>query len=518
MLTMYDVCREVLIEKHWRGKTSRSVCDFFWNEVNQYDNKMVRASPCIHRTEMKFMCFLLQDTPPIISSAQHFLINVYRENIFLLAVVVRETPPLLVIEFLHRVYEIFEEYFDSMDENTIKDNFSMIYQLLEEMMDYGYPLTTEPNALKVMIQPPSILNRLTSVTIGGSMISDVLPDGTISNMPWRKTDVKYTQNEIYVDIVEEIDAILSREGNILTSEVNGIIQSNSRLSGVPDLTLTFVDPSVIDDCSFHPCVRYNRWEKDQLISFVPPDGPFELMRYRVNHGQTQKRLSSSSSPFFAQSNIVGVPCYCQSQFNFDQKHISQASVTITTGIRPQHSLLLPNNAAPSSVVLEDVTIIIPFTKLVRTTDLKVSVGSIIFDEATKVNDFLFPHICILICLFDTYLRVCSGQIARWTVGKLSQENFPQLTGTILLQPSSSSLPKNSSGNSLSTGAGSTSATMIEEFSESTVAPVIEMQWKVPMATVSGLSVASLQLSNEKYKPYKGVRTVTRSGKFLIRSI
>jgi AP-3 complex subunit mu len=44
-----------------------------------------------------------------------------------------------------------------------------------------------------------------------------------------------------------------------------------------------------------------------------------------------------------------------------------------------------------------------------------------------------------------------------------------------------------------------------------------MLWKVPMASVSGLSVAALQLTNESYKPYKGVRTLTQSGNFQIRS-
>ena len=46
------------------------------------------------------------------------------------------------------------------------------------------------------------------------MISDELPDGTISNMPWRKTNVKYTQNEIYLDIIEEIDSIIDNRGDI----------------------------------------------------------------------------------------------------------------------------------------------------------------------------------------------------------------------------------------------------------------------------------------------------------------
>jgi AP-3 complex subunit mu len=32
---------EVIIEKHWRGVTVRSVCDFFWDEVNKYENKEV---------------------------------------------------------------------------------------------------------------------------------------------------------------------------------------------------------------------------------------------------------------------------------------------------------------------------------------------------------------------------------------------------------------------------------------------------------------------------------------------
>ena len=62
------------------------------------------------------------------------------------------------------------------------------------------------------------------------------------------------------------------------AQVTGVVQANSRLSGIPDLTLTFVDPAVIDDCSFHPCVRYNRFEQDSVVSFVPPDGAFELMR------------------------------------------------------------------------------------------------------------------------------------------------------------------------------------------------------------------------------------------------
>jgi hypothetical protein len=59
------------------------------------------------------------------------------------------------------------------------------------------------------------------------------------------------------------------------------VRVKCHMSGMPDMLMTLVDPSVIEDCSFHPCVRYGRFDKDKVISFVPPDGNFTLMNYRV---------------------------------------------------------------------------------------------------------------------------------------------------------------------------------------------------------------------------------------------
>ena len=41
-----------------------------------------------------------------------------------------------------------------------------------------------------------------------------------------------------------------------TSQIDCLI----KLSGMPDLTLSFVNPRLLDDVSFHPCVRFKRWE------------------------------------------------------------------------------------------------------------------------------------------------------------------------------------------------------------------------------------------------------------------
>jgi len=41
---------EVLIERHWRGVTPRSVVDFFWDEVNKYDSRS-EVPPILHASK-----------------------------------------------------------------------------------------------------------------------------------------------------------------------------------------------------------------------------------------------------------------------------------------------------------------------------------------------------------------------------------------------------------------------------------------------------------------------------------
>jgi AP-1 complex subunit mu len=43
---------------------------------------------------------------------------------------------------------VFTEYFKELEEESIRDNFVIIYELLDEMMDFGYPQTTETKILQ----------------------------------------------------------------------------------------------------------------------------------------------------------------------------------------------------------------------------------------------------------------------------------------------------------------------------------------------------------------------------------
>ena len=73
------------------------------------------------------------------------------------------------------------------------------------------------------------------------------------------TKRRYSNNECFVDLVEQVDCIIASNGNVVFSEIRGNINCRSKLSGMPDLTLAFVNPRVLDDVSFHPCVRIQDW-------------------------------------------------------------------------------------------------------------------------------------------------------------------------------------------------------------------------------------------------------------------
>ena len=45
-------------------------------------------------------------------------------------------------------FKVLVEYFKELEEESIRDNFVLIYELLDEIMDFGYPQTTETKILQ----------------------------------------------------------------------------------------------------------------------------------------------------------------------------------------------------------------------------------------------------------------------------------------------------------------------------------------------------------------------------------
>lgn len=106
--------------------------------------------------------------PPVIQTPHYYLISIQRGNIAFVAACKHETQPLFVIEFLHRIVDTFRDYFSECSESTIKDNYVIVYELLDEMLDNGFPLATEGNVLKELIKPPTILRTIANTVTGKS--------------------------------------------------------------------------------------------------------------------------------------------------------------------------------------------------------------------------------------------------------------------------------------------------------------------------------------------------------------
>ncbi|KAI4810102.1 hypothetical protein KUCAC02_018950 [Chaenocephalus aceratus] len=121
---------------------------------------------------------------------------------------------------------------------------------------------------------------------------------------WRREGIKYRRNELFLDVLESVNLLMSPQGQVLSAHVSGRVVMKSYLSGMPECKFGMNDKIVIDkqgkggttedtgkssgkqsiaidDCTFHQCVRLSKFDSERSISFIPPDGEYELMRYRT---------------------------------------------------------------------------------------------------------------------------------------------------------------------------------------------------------------------------------------------
>lgn len=67
---------------------------------------------------------------------------------FIIAYYISRSLALFSLVFDVSVFQVFSEYFKELEEESIRDNFVIIYELLDELMDFGYPQTTDSKILQ----------------------------------------------------------------------------------------------------------------------------------------------------------------------------------------------------------------------------------------------------------------------------------------------------------------------------------------------------------------------------------
>lgn len=82
-------------------------------------------------------------------------------NLLFLATSSTEIEPLLVLEFLHRIVDAFEDFLGApLHAAKIENNYDVTAQLLTEMCDAGTISTTEPNALREVVEVEGWVDKL----------------------------------------------------------------------------------------------------------------------------------------------------------------------------------------------------------------------------------------------------------------------------------------------------------------------------------------------------------------------
>lgn len=191
--------------------------------------------------------------------------------------------------------KVFKDYCGILTEESIRKNFVLIYELIEEMIDFGYPQITSTEMLKSFVQNEAVLVQAPSLS--STLMSNVTSKtkaSTASNIPITMKNARggNNKNEIYVDIIEKLTVLFNASGVVLNSSIDGSIQMKSFLSGNPELRLALNEDLVIgkgsaygsvvlDDCIFHECVHLDEFETSRTLHFLPPDGEFALLSYRI---------------------------------------------------------------------------------------------------------------------------------------------------------------------------------------------------------------------------------------------
>jgi len=226
---------------------------------------------------------------------------VYIRHADIIVLCVSATPLLNVVailQFLYRIIDAFAVFVENVEVESVIDNFVVLYELLDEVMDFGFVQTTDANLLQDYVTQSSykleVSQAITALT---------------DSVSWRPPGIFYKKNELFVDVVETLNAQITTGNKVLSADVHGVVKMRTFLSGMPLLKmgLNNIDSIaglsyhrasrfvVLNDVHFHQCVDLDKWNDSKKIEFVPPDGTADLLTYRV---QLPHTTSLGKRPMF----------------------------------------------------------------------------------------------------------------------------------------------------------------------------------------------------------------------------
>eukprot|EP00056_Hartaetosiga_gracilis_P022948 m.34145 g.34145 ORF g.34145 m.34145 type:complete len:440 (-) comp9907_c0_seq1:104-1423(-) len=266
---------DAIVSKNYRPDVVRGTAEIFFRKVKSYENG--KAPPV----------FAVEDL--------HFL-HIKRNKLYFVCTTKFNVSPAMVLELLHRVSSLIKDYCGVLSEESIRVNFVLVYELLDEVIDFGYGQNTATESLRQCIyKDPISITPPEQTSIRGIQQQKKKPSSAPNRPILLKRKIrgsKDSKNEVYLDLLERLTVLFDNKGNAIRSEIDGAIQMKCFLHGHPTISIGLNDDLmigkerglyglVLDDCNFHENVNLDKFEDKKQLQFQPPDGEFTVMNYRI---------------------------------------------------------------------------------------------------------------------------------------------------------------------------------------------------------------------------------------------
>lgn len=73
-----------------------------------------------------------------------------------------------------------------------------------------------------------------------------MPTAASNAVGWRPDNIKHNKNEVFLDVIEKLNILVSSNGTVLRSEVLGAVKMRVSLTGMPELKLGLNDKTLFE--------------------------------------------------------------------------------------------------------------------------------------------------------------------------------------------------------------------------------------------------------------------------------
>ena len=232
--------------------------------------------------------------PPLFNVDGINFVYVKTDDLYIVVSTLDNSSPNYFLEVLDRLMKVIKDHIGDLTEETIRKNFILVYEIIDEMIDFGYPQLSDTEQVKQFVFTEPVV-ELKNINTLKEMINKSTKSNEGAKQSITITNDAKSKNEIYVDIIEKVTCIFGRNGTIISSGIDGCIKMKSYLKNSPELKVVLSDDVIIGKSSygagrmelsgynFCKGVRYRDFETQRTLYIIPPEGEFILMNYRINN-------------------------------------------------------------------------------------------------------------------------------------------------------------------------------------------------------------------------------------------